>query len=225
MDEQGVKQGNASLSIHNVTISDQGTYKCLVIDSPDRQDKEIQLSILAAPKVKINKMVLRSDEENRIQCSITDFYPRNITVRWLRNGEILTGSVLDKFQMNADETYNANSSMTITPIQAKDNPKITCKVESESLQDSIQADFNVEYEGEESSHITSVVVAVFVTILITLCVIAAVLWFLIYKKKLTIKFNSVLDYGTCAIHSAPWSVVIILKGFQEPSGNLILEHL
>ncbi|XP_063791435.1 sodium channel subunit beta-2-like [Pseudophryne corroboree] len=46
IDEQAVKQGNASLSIHNVTISDQGTYKCLVIDSPDRQHKEFQLHIL-----------------------------------------------------------------------------------------------------------------------------------------------------------------------------------
>ncbi|XP_075035142.1 uncharacterized protein LOC142097311 isoform X1 [Mixophyes fleayi] len=154
MDEQELKRGNASLSIHSVTISDQGTYKCLVIYSPNRQHKDIQLNIQAVPALKIHKKVLRKDEKNLVHCSITDFFPKDITVRWLRNGQDL-GSASEKFQMNADGTYNVNSSVTISPIEATDNPVITCQVEHESLLDPLQDAFRVEYGAAPSVQVTS----------------------------------------------------------------------
>ncbi|XP_063789092.1 uncharacterized protein LOC134944447 [Pseudophryne corroboree] len=155
IDDQEVKQGNASLSIHNVTISDQGKYRCLVIYSPDRQQKEIQLNILAAPVVKINKKALRQDEDSVVDCSVTDFFPEAITVTWLRNGQALTGSVSEKYQMNADRTYNVNSSVTITPSQATGNPVITCKVEHASLRSPLQDGFRVEYGAAPTVRVTS----------------------------------------------------------------------
>ncbi|XP_075035145.1 uncharacterized protein LOC142097312 [Mixophyes fleayi] len=154
IDEQELKRGNASLSIHNVTITDQGTYKCLVIYSPERQHKEIQLNILAVPTVGMNKKVLLRDERNLVQCSVTDFFPRDITVRWLRNGQDL-GSASEMFQMNADGTYNVNSSVTISPIEAKDNPVITCQVEHESLRDPLQDAFRVEYGAAPTVRVLS----------------------------------------------------------------------
>ncbi|XP_077303633.1 uncharacterized protein LOC143923704 isoform X2 [Lithobates pipiens] len=45
IDEEEARQGNVSLTIHNVTIDDQGTYKCLVIYSSNKGVKEIQLNI------------------------------------------------------------------------------------------------------------------------------------------------------------------------------------
>ncbi|XP_075035146.1 uncharacterized protein LOC142097313 [Mixophyes fleayi] len=145
IDDQATKMGKASLSITNVTISDQGTYKCLVIYSPERQEKEIQLKAQAAPVVKIYKKALLKNEKNILLCSIMDFYPRDIKVTWLRNNQTVSGSVLGNFQMNADGTWNVNSSVTITPTQTQDNPVITCQVEHESLRDPIQDAFRVEY--------------------------------------------------------------------------------
>ncbi|XP_063791437.1 uncharacterized protein LOC134945845 isoform X2 [Pseudophryne corroboree] len=145
IDQQAVTKGNASLSIHNVAISDQGTYKCIIIYSPDRQEKEIVLKTQAAPVVKIYKRTLHKNKENRLLCSIADFFPRDVNVTWLRNGQALTGSVMEKYQMNADGTYNVNSSVSITPTQTHNNTDITCQVEHESLQNPIQDNFTADF--------------------------------------------------------------------------------
>ncbi|XP_075037395.1 uncharacterized protein LOC142098448 [Mixophyes fleayi] len=145
IDDQEAKKGNASLSITNVTLSDQGMYKCLVIYSPEKQEKEILLKAQAAAVVKIHKKALLKNEKNILLCSIMGFYPRDIKVTWVRNGQTVSGSVLGNFQMNADSTWNLNSSVTITPTQTQDNPVITCQVEHESHRDPIQESFRVEY--------------------------------------------------------------------------------
>ncbi|XP_075035144.1 uncharacterized protein LOC142097311 isoform X3 [Mixophyes fleayi] len=188
MDEQELKRGNASLSIHSVTISDQGTYKCLVIYSPNRQHKDIQLNIQAVPALKIHKKVLRKDEKNLVHCSITDFFPKDITVRWLRNGQDL-GSASEKFQMNADGTYNVNSSVTISPIEATDNPVITCQVEHESLLDPLQDAFRVEYGDDCKRSCHFGLTAVLLVLLILACGILAAAWYFITKKKYFQKFQ------------------------------------
>eukprot|EP00079_Xenopus_tropicalis_P031788 XP_017945559.1 PREDICTED: uncharacterized protein LOC105946035 [Xenopus tropicalis] len=44
-DEKGFPQGNASITLSNVAISDQGTYRCLVIHSPSRKEKDITVKV------------------------------------------------------------------------------------------------------------------------------------------------------------------------------------
>ncbi|XP_063285626.1 uncharacterized protein LOC134571354 [Pelobates fuscus] len=155
IDGQAAMSGDVSLTIDNVTISDKGIYTCSVIYSPDRQEKDIELHVYASPKVNIIKKTFLKNEENRLHCSITDFYPSNIKVFWFKNGQILITSNMGKPQRNSDGTYSVNSSVTITPTEIQENMLIECQVEHESLLNSIKDSYTVVYGAVPSVQIFS----------------------------------------------------------------------
>ncbi|XP_073491231.1 tyrosine-protein phosphatase non-receptor type substrate 1-like [Aquarana catesbeiana] len=148
INEKEAKQGNASLTINNVSIADQGNYKCLITYSPMKGMKEIQVDIQATPEVTLMKKALSKRDKNRLLCLITNFYPKDISVTWLRNGQTLEGSELGPFQKDADGTYRVNSSLIISPTQSQDHPIITCQVDHVSLPELIQDTRTMEYGVE-----------------------------------------------------------------------------
>ncbi|XP_073492202.1 uncharacterized protein [Aquarana catesbeiana] len=156
-DEQAARQGSASLTIHNVTIANHGTYKCLVIYSPDRTSRDIELNVQATPMVKIHKMGLHRNEKNQVDCFITGFFPmESLIVTWLRNDiKVLGGSKMGTFQPGADGTFRVNSSIILTPDQIQDRPSIICQVEHVSLQKPIQDGFLVTYKVAPIVQLTS----------------------------------------------------------------------
>ncbi|KAG9468387.1 hypothetical protein GDO78_022850 [Eleutherodactylus coqui] len=145
IDEQAVMQGNASLTIHNVTVTDKGKYKCMVIYSPNTQEKEIQLNILAVPVVRIQKKAVQRDVTNILQCSITNFFPNDMKVIWLKNGLVLSGSGTQDDKRNADKTFTRNSTINVIFLKEDGNPEITCQVENEYLQHPIHDSYIVQY--------------------------------------------------------------------------------
>ncbi|XP_069840520.1 uncharacterized protein [Dendropsophus ebraccatus] len=144
IDEQAIQQGDASLTIHNVTISDQGTYKCSVVYSPNSQQKSVLLNILAVPVVKIQKKAMESGKPSVLQCSIANFFPNDMKVTWLKNGQSLSGSVTSE-RMNADNTYTAISKVNVMFLKEQGNPNMTCKVEHPYLKDPIKDFYIVQY--------------------------------------------------------------------------------
>ncbi|XP_044160002.1 uncharacterized protein LOC122945154 [Bufo gargarizans] len=145
IDGQTVKQGNASLTIHNVAVSDKGTYKCTVIYTPSNQEKNIELNILAIPVVKIHKKAILRGGISLLQCSITNLFPKDMKVIWLKNGQTISGLVTQDDETNPDETLTRNSSVKVTFLEEQGNPKITCQVEHEYLQDPIKDFYIVQY--------------------------------------------------------------------------------
>ncbi|XP_018096170.1 uncharacterized protein LOC108704221 isoform X2 [Xenopus laevis] len=145
IDEKLILEGNASLSLSNLTISDGGTYRCSVIYSPNTQQKEIRLHIHAVPEVAVAKRTLVQNQGTSLQCSVTDFYPQPITVTWLRNGKLLANSVLGPLHQNADGTFRQNSTLTLTPSDTLNNPEIVCQVQHESLPTPRQDSYKVQY--------------------------------------------------------------------------------
>ncbi|CAI9535220.1 unnamed protein product, partial [Staurois parvus] len=156
-DEQAARKGNASLTIHSVTITDHGTYKCLVIYSPERLSRDIQLNVRATPTIKIHKKGFLKNEKTTVDCSITGFFPQEtLVVTWLRNNiEVQDGPKMGTFQTNADGTFRVNNSIVLTPVQIQDRPTITCRVEHVSLQKSIQDELLVIYNVVPKVQLTS----------------------------------------------------------------------
>ncbi|KAM3916862.1 uncharacterized protein RB166_016023 [Leptodactylus fuscus] len=152
IDEQKVTRGDASLTIRNVTVSDKGTYRCTVVYSPDQQGKNIQLNILAVPVVKIQKKAVQRGVTSLLQCSITDFFPQDMSTIWLKNGQILSGSVTQD-ETNKDKTFTRTSSVNVTFLEERGNPEMTCQVEHNYLQEPVKDSYIVEYGAAPSVNI------------------------------------------------------------------------
>ncbi|KAM4632470.1 uncharacterized protein O3C94_018988 [Discoglossus pictus] len=144
LDVHAAGNGVASLSITEVKIPSGGIYKCIVIYSPVRQEKEIRLDVQAPPEVTIRDNVVIQDKESLICCSATGFYPVDIDLTWLRNGDVLPGKLLTP-QRNSDGTYRTNNTVTIIPTEENRNQIFTCRVQHQSLSQPLQKDFKLTY--------------------------------------------------------------------------------
>uniref|UniRef100_A0A8C5PQ92 Ig-like domain-containing protein n=1 Tax=Leptobrachium leishanense TaxID=445787 RepID=A0A8C5PQ92_9ANUR len=148
-------QGDVSLYISNATISDGGIYKCLVIYSTERQDKEIRLDIEAPPEIRITKRLMVINRQSTLRAAITGFYPVDINVKWLRDGEILNNYTVSTPQRNPDGTYSVTSTVTIMPTEEDRNRSFSCRVQHESLSGPLHEDFLLISGAVPSSEITS----------------------------------------------------------------------
>ncbi|XP_053550161.1 tyrosine-protein phosphatase non-receptor type substrate 1-like [Bombina bombina] len=147
--------GIASLSLSNVTISDSGIYKCSVIYSPDKKEKEVTLDVYAIPKIIITNNLVAKKNENVLNCTITGFYPIDIDIKWLRDQEVLKSVIYYTPQRNSDGTYSVNSSVIITPTKENENQTYSIRVLHASLQKPLQKDFQLVYGVVPSIHMRS----------------------------------------------------------------------
>ncbi|XP_066433402.1 uncharacterized protein [Eleutherodactylus coqui] len=178
IDEKNIKDGAADLYIHNASIGDIGTYKCTVICSPERSHKEVNLTVYARPTISALDKMTVGNEQDKILCSVTGFYPIQITVELIKDGAVMNGSVLSSPQRNGDKTFSINSSVI---LPSTEKPKsLSCRVRHESLTEPLLQDIQLVYKDDGSDNIGLVVgVIAVVVILIIVSVIAAVL----YKRR------------------------------------------
>ncbi|XP_010718893.1 T-cell surface glycoprotein CD1b-3 isoform X1 [Meleagris gallopavo] len=103
-------------------------------------------------------------------CRVTSFYPRPITVTWLRDGKELppspalsTGTVLP----NADLTYQLHSTLLVSP---RDGHSYACRVQHCSLGD---RSLLVPWENPSASSTVIITIAI---LLLTVIIVGAVWW-------------------------------------------------
>ncbi|XP_073492217.1 uncharacterized protein [Aquarana catesbeiana] len=178
INQQDITKGNANMEIRNVTISDIGKYRCMVIYSPQKEFKDIDLNVYATPSVTIEK-VEKEDKTSFALCSVMGFYPREISVELLMDRTIMEDSVLSD-HTNADGTYSVNRTWTI-PTDV--SPKIlSCSVRHETLSPSVQKDLQLAYQGRNNDNESNVgaIVGCIIGVLILLALIGAVYY---YKRN------------------------------------------
>uniref|UniRef100_A0A674BMK1 Ig-like domain-containing protein n=1 Tax=Salmo trutta TaxID=8032 RepID=A0A674BMK1_SALTR len=130
VDQTGLLQGNASLRLFNMTVADEGFYRCRVIITPNTYKVSSQLSsqlhTQAIPSVSLPETAtVMEGQERTLMCDITGFYPENLAVTWLiQNGsrvargsmargaisrDVCTGMAVP----NPDGTYSVSSHITV----------------------------------------------------------------------------------------------------------------
>ncbi|XP_049988258.1 rano class II histocompatibility antigen, B-1 beta chain-like isoform X1 [Alexandromys fortis] len=120
-------------------------------------NNEVRTSLrrLEQPKVTVylsRKGVL--NHHNTLVCSVTDFYPAQIKVRWFRNGQEETvGVVSTKLIKNGDWTYQILVMLEMTPQRGD---VYTCHVEHRSLQSPVAVEWRAQSESAQSKMLSGI---------------------------------------------------------------------
>nr|XP_033784344.1 uncharacterized protein LOC117352186 isoform X2 [Geotrypetes seraphini] len=134
--EEELQKGNASLLIPQVKIAEQGYYKCVVVVTPDRAEEMLYLTVSANPKVDLSppELTVENGTEKFINCSVKQFYPSDIQVRWFeilgnREDEVTSGICTGTLADNVDGTFNVTSRLRLKPYLKDHEKKYACIVE------------------------------------------------------------------------------------------------
>ncbi|XP_072448507.1 uncharacterized protein [Chiloscyllium punctatum] len=126
-------------------LQDQGTKYICQVRHEDTEQKDTILKITAPPKlnrIKCDAEKPVAGECMTLHCKIHSFYPQNITVTWLKEGE----KMLEEFNQSGpklgnDGLYNLITSVKTTLRGADVGKKYTCQVQHESLVQPLEVDW------------------------------------------------------------------------------------
>ncbi|KAM9324804.1 tapasin-related protein [Gastrophryne carolinensis] len=160
-----------SLTIHRLTVHDEGTYICAVSVGPHRLQQILQLHIKEPPQITLS---LSDDPKPVLTCRTDRYYPLDVEVKWLLNEAPLTeGSpYTSSHRRNSDGTYNLSSHLHVAIPPPGAPPAVyTCAVSHVSSDEPIQVSINVtQPEPTMSYHIIRFTVA-FIALVLSLSAI------------------------------------------------------
>ncbi|XP_063324495.1 H-2 class II histocompatibility antigen, I-E beta chain-like [Pelmatolapia mariae] len=147
---------------HNIDIHDQAIIA-----------KSVQ------PRVRIkSKTPLSGQHPAMLVCNVYDFFPSEIKVSWLRDGQEVSSDVTSTEEMpNGDWYYQSHSYLEYTP---RSGEKISCVVEHVSLKESLITDW--EPSSDKSTSESTPLSAIGASIL-TLGLILLLAGFIFYRWK------------------------------------------
>ncbi|XP_027380587.1 boLa class II histocompatibility antigen, DQB*0101 beta chain [Bos indicus x Bos taurus] len=94
------------------------------------------------------------NHHNLLVCSVTDFYPGQIKVRWFRNDQEETaGVVATPLIRNGDWTFQLFMMLEMTPQRGD---VYTCRVEHPSLQSPIMVEWRAQSESAQSKMLSGI---------------------------------------------------------------------
>ncbi|XP_036212475.1 boLa class II histocompatibility antigen, DQB*0101 beta chain-like [Myotis myotis] len=118
-------------------------------------DEAMTMHLRVEPTVTISPAKTEAlNHHNMLVCSVTDFYPAHIKVRWFRNDQEETAGVVSTpLIRNGDWTYQILVMLEMTPQRGD---VYTCRVEHPSLQSPITVEWRAQSGSAQSKMLSGV---------------------------------------------------------------------
>ncbi|XP_026884992.2 tapasin-related protein isoform X1 [Electrophorus electricus] len=138
-----LRDGNASLTMKELKVSDEGTYICTISSAGFQTQQIIQLHLMQAPRVLLNeKNVIFQDElPKKLNCHCERYFPLDVKVEWFSQPPTQTESIsltekasLSSHQQHSDGTFSLTSFLVIRPSEQPPGTVLTCRVSHFALQ-------------------------------------------------------------------------------------------
>uniref|UniRef100_A0A6I8PKL5 Ig-like domain-containing protein n=1 Tax=Xenopus tropicalis TaxID=8364 RepID=A0A6I8PKL5_XENTR len=110
------------------------------------------------PRVKLSSS--ESESGTKLHCRVYGFYPRDVEVKWIKNGrDEIHSEEAAQILPNPDGTYQIRVSVGVTP---EEGATYSCHIDHSSLEKTLVVPFETE---TKNSHITYILIAVGVIVL------------------------------------------------------------
>ncbi|KAA0702989.1 hypothetical protein E1301_Tti010903 [Triplophysa tibetana] len=137
-----VREGNASLTLQRLKVSDEGTYICTVGSGEFQTQQVVQVHITQAPLVTLSeeKLTFQDKEPKKLSCECHRYYPLDVQVEWLSQRpsdeepiSFSEESSLSSHRQHSDGTYSLSSHLTLRPNEHPPETVVTCRVSHTAL--------------------------------------------------------------------------------------------
>ncbi|XP_075042592.1 class I histocompatibility antigen, F10 alpha chain-like [Mixophyes fleayi] len=125
------------------------------------------------PDVKVSGH--QSGDITKLQCLVYGFHPRDVDVKWMRNGrDEVPSDEVKQILPNPDGTYQTRVTVEVIP---RDGDSYSCYVDHSSLEETL----NVLWEPKDNSSSYVIIGVIIAAILVV--VIAGIVLFVVFRKR------------------------------------------
>ncbi|XP_033024288.1 hemicentin-1-like [Lacerta agilis] len=146
LDAMRLQEGNATLYLQDVRDEDAGEYICFVLHTPDTAERKVALKIEAPPRLTLGPTEVLLGKPSNLTCAASNFYPGNVSVKWLRGSETLKVD-LPPVQPGPNGLFYAESVLEFTPQISDAGVTFSCHIQHQAVKDPISQDFELKVHG------------------------------------------------------------------------------
>ncbi|XP_061919794.1 tapasin-related protein isoform X4 [Entelurus aequoreus] len=166
-----VGQGDTSLTLNNLKVTDVGAFICSVFLGPFHAQQVVNLEIFEPPVVSLSetKLVLKGDAAQTIKCHCSNYFPLDAQVEWLSRSPtdkeptlFPNQGSLSSHRKHGNGTYTLSSRLSV-PASVAHGTEIICKVSHQALDAPLIVSLLVEHQ--EPADYWWVLCFLFVTVL------------------------------------------------------------
>ncbi|XP_062848313.1 tapasin-related protein [Trichomycterus rosablanca] len=138
-----VKEGNASLTMKKLAVSDEGTYICTINSGPFQTQQIVQLHVRQPPKVFLSQkeVIFQDETPQQLSCNCERYFPLDVAVEWLaqrpseeESVSLTKQSSLSSHRQHSDGTFSLSSFLFVRPSENPPGTVFTCRVSHPALQ-------------------------------------------------------------------------------------------
>ncbi|XP_028670848.1 tyrosine-protein phosphatase non-receptor type substrate 1-like [Erpetoichthys calabaricus] len=154
--EAELRHGNASLFLPQVIIADEGDYECEVNYASEHYNRNVRFNVIAYPKVSMNPPLVVMNEKSLLECRVDNFFPKGISIEWLRDSQSLYVQDELHLEHNPDGTFSTVSLFSYTPTPEDHGVAFCCRVKHECQMGPLEETFHLQFRKRASVKLTSI---------------------------------------------------------------------
>ncbi|XP_039591727.1 uncharacterized protein LOC120515071 [Polypterus senegalus] len=196
-------QGDATLHLKNVTLSDAGHYTCTVFIPPEMGASTFRLAVSVLPSVTLSPEFpfVTIGEEKMLVCDIQNFYPMQIDIAWfIRKGALPESLPVSQGVCTGipvaygNQTLSVQSQILIRATAEANGAIYTCQIKHQSYSSPFRINTTLTVvEATSASHGVGMIAGTAVTsMFLTLAVLGAVFIHVHYIRKVPPKVSEII---------------------------------
>ncbi|XP_067234159.1 HERV-H LTR-associating protein 2 [Chanodichthys erythropterus] len=167
--ESEIKNGNVSLLLKNISVQDEGRYRCYAADETKNDEKYVSVSV-EAPAKSVD-ITLKGDT---VICTTSGVYPKPL-ISW--SSDPPAKEPLNTFQQTEEKLFNVTSELKVGNIS--NTYKYTCSITTKDITQTA----TLEKQASEIEGINGIIIPVIVIVAIVIVIGTGIGIFVVRKKK------------------------------------------